>query len=61
MMRAQKLAHDYQTKAQELATAGNILKQQSITLAGSAEHYQYTGRLGGGEDASGLLGWCVLV
>merc|ERR1719181_2398152 len=45
MMRAQKLAHDYQTKAQELATAGNILKQQSITLAGSAEHYQYTGNV----------------
>merc|ERR1719181_2448954 len=42
---AQKLAHDYQTKAQELATAGNILKQQSITLAGSAEHYQYTGNV----------------
>lgn len=43
MMRAQKLAHDYQTKAQELATAGNVLKQQAITLAGSAEHFQYTG------------------
>merc|ERR1719213_1240336 len=45
MMRAQKLAHDYQTKAQELATAGYILKQQAITLAGSAEHYQYTGNV----------------
>ena len=45
VMRAQRLAHEYQTKAQELATAGNVLKQQAITLAGSAEHYQYTGNV----------------
>merc|ERR1719454_2412005 len=45
VMRAQRLAHEYQTKAQELATAGNVLKQQAITLAGSAEHYQFTGNV----------------